>query len=273
MKLSTIALPGLLVTGLLAASCIPSVDEEEPGTPDGSTSAGSGGDGSGGSTSSSGGASTASGGVTSSGGTVGSGGVSSSGGVSGSGGLAGGSGGTTGAAGRSGGGGNVPTGGRSGLGGRTGAGGRAASSGQGGRSAAPSGQGGRAGPTGTAGSSGATTETFAQVAQILGTSCGVTGCHSDATHTDLRNDAGLYARLVNAAPTGTAAMAACKTMKLVTPNSPGTSVLSQIVKAAVTGCSPARMPDMCSTGGFPRACLSTAQISTIDGWITAGARM
>jgi len=271
MKLLPIALPGLLVTGLLVAACIPSVDEETPETPDGSTDGdGSGGHGSGGFTSSSGGASTASGGVTSSGGAVGSGGfTSSSGGVSGSGGLALGSGGTTGGAGRSGGGNSFPVGGRSGLGGRSGAGGRVGTGG----SAAPSGQGGRGGRGGTAGASGTTTGTFAQVAQILGTSCGVTNCHSDMTHSDLRNDAGLYARLVNAAPAGSAAMAACKTMKLVTPNSPSTSVLSQIVKAAVTGCSTARMPDMCSTGGLPRACLTAAQISTIDGWIMAGARM
>jgi len=267
MKLLPAALPGLFVTGLLVVSCIPSVDEEEPGTPDGSTGDdGSGGSGSGGFTSSSGGASTASGGV------VGSGGASSSasGGVSGSGGLAVGSGGTTGAAGRSGGGNVVPTGGRSGLGGRSAAGG--GRTGAGGRNSA-TGAGGRGGRAGTAGSSGTATATFAEVAQILGTSCGVTNCHSDMTHTDLRSDAGLYARLVNAAPTGTATMAACKTMKLVTPNSPSTSVLSQIVKAAVTGCSPARMPDTCSTNGLPRACLSAAQISTIDGWISGGARM
>ena len=266
MKLLPIALPGVLVTGLLVVSCIPSVDDE-PETPDGSTGDdGSGGSGSGGFTSSSGGASTASGGVTSSGGTVGSGGASSSasGGVTGSGG-------TTGAGGRSSGGNIVPTGGRSGLGGRaTAAGGR---TGAGGRSSSATGEGGRGGRSASAGSSGTATATFAQVAQILGTSCGTTSCHSDTTHTDLRNDAGLYMRLVNAAPTGSATMAACKTMKLVTPNSPSTSVLSQIVKAAVTGCSPARMPDMCSTAGLPRACLSTTQISTIDGWITAGARM
>jgi hypothetical protein len=99
-------------------------------------------------------------------------------------------------------------------------------------------------------------------------------CHDGSAHVDLRNNSGLYTRLVNGSPAGSQVMASCKTMKLVVPNTPATSVLSQIVKAKVTGCSNARMPDECSTSSSnPRACLTTAQISTIDSWISAGAPM
>ena len=40
--------------------------------------------------------------------------------------------------------------------------------------------------------------------------------------------------------------------------------------AKLTGCTNARMPDECPS---MRACLTTAQISTITSWITAGAPM
>jgi len=112
------------------------------------------------------------------------------------------------------------------------------------------------------------------VATLLGNSCGTGTCHDGSAHTDLRNNAGLYSRLVNAMPTGSAAMSMCKTKKLVVPNDATMSVLSQIVKAAVSGCSNARMPDDCSTSSAnPRRCLTTDQINTIDSWIMAGAPM
>ena len=59
--------------------------------------------------------------------------------------------------------------------------------------------GGAAGGTGGA-------ATFAQVAQILGTSCGTGTCHDGTDHVDLRNNTGLYGRIVNAMPDGARVM-------------------------------------------------------------------
>jgi hypothetical protein len=154
------------------------------------------------------------------------------------------------------------TGGKSGTGGAAvaGTGGRAIGLGTGGATTV---DGGTTGPA-----------TFVQVAQILGTSCGTGTCHQGAMHVDLRNNAGLHARLVSAMPAGTQVMAQCRTRTLVVPSNPAMSVISQVIKAAVTGCTTTRMPQMCSTtSATPRRCLTAAQIATIDGWIMAGAPM
>jgi len=131
---------------------------------------------------------------------------------------------------------------------------------------------GGAGIMGGAGGVSAMGAAFAPVAMILGTSCGTGNCHQAGPHIDLRNNATLHARLVGAMPNGTNTMAACKMKTMVVPSDLTMSVLSQIVKAAVPGCSNGRMPDDCSpTGTNPRPCLTAAQIATIDGWIMAGA--
>lgn len=134
---------------------------------------------------------------------------------------------------------------------------------------------GSAGAKGSGGSAGgASGGGFTAVATLLGMNCGTGGCHDGTAHTDLRNTTGLYTRLVNAMPTGSMAMTACKSKKLVVANDPSTSVLSEIIKAQVSGCSNARMPDNCSTSSAnPRRCLTADQISTIDSWIMAGATM
>jgi len=140
-------------------------------------------------------------------------------------------------------------------------------------SAGAKGSGGATGSGGAAGGSSGTA-TFSAVATILGNSCGTGGCHDGTAHTNLKNDSGLYTRIVNGMPSGSMAMSACKSKKLIVPSDTSMSVISQIVKASVSGCSNARMPDNCSTSSSnPRACLTSAQISTIDAWITAGAPM
>jgi hypothetical protein len=104
--------------------------------------------------------------------------------------------------------------------------------------------------------------------------CGTGTCHDGTNHVDLRNTTGLYARIVNASPNASKTEAMCKTMKLIVPNDAANSVISKAVKAKVTGCTNARMPDECSTTSTnPRACWTTAQISTLDTWIAAGAPM
>ncbi|MBC8132900.1 MAG: hypothetical protein H7X95_07950 [Deltaproteobacteria bacterium] len=243
----------LLGAGFLHVACLPA-EPAVNGT--GGRAPGSGG------TSATGGSSSGGSGTTSSGGTTGSGGAPGTGGVGTS------SGGATGSGGR-GTGGAVGSGGAISSGGATGSGG----SGMAGRT----GTGGLAGTGGTpgtgggsAGSSGAAT--FAAVATILGTNCATSPCHQGGGHVDLRNNAGLRARLVNVAPSGAMSMVACRTRTLVVPGNPGTSVMSQVVKGVVAGCTSARMPDECSTtSNNPRRCLTDAQIATIDSWITGGA--
>jgi hypothetical protein len=97
-------------------------------------------------------------------------------------------------------------------------------------------------------------------------------CHQPAgPHIDLTNPATLHARLVDFSPAGTKTMAGCKTMKVVTASDTANSLLSKVIKGAVQGCTNARMPDNCPGGMPARACLTAAQIATIDGWISAGA--
>ena len=237
MKLIHVAFALVLVGGLSGLACSPAEDTGGgSGGSSGSGGSGSGGNGSGGS---------GSGGKTSSGGS--SSGGSSSGGSSSGGSSSGGS-----------------SSGGSSSGGAVGSGGLSAGGSKG--------QGGSKG--GSSGGGGASGGGFAAVATLLNGSCVGGTCHDGSAHVDLRNNSGLYMRLVNMSPSASKTMATCKTMKLVVPNDTATSVLSQIIKAKVTGCSNARMPDECSTNSSnPRACLTTAQISTIDSWITAGAPM
>jgi hypothetical protein len=130
-----------------------------------------------------------------------------------------------------------------------------------------------AGTGGAMGGGGSTAATFAAVATILGTSCGTGTCHQGGAHVDLRNTAGLHGRIVSQMVAGTMSNTMCRTKTYIVPNDTANSVISQMIKAAVTGCG-ARMPDDCSTSGTnPRACLTAAQITTIDAWITAGAPM
>jgi hypothetical protein len=160
----------------------------------------------------------------------------------------------------------VGTGGTPPAGGSTGKGGQAAGTGgTTGGGGKPAGNGGTVG--GAGGSSGGG---FAPVAMILGMNCGTGTCHMGGAHSDLRNNAGLYARIVGAKALGMS----CNTKTLIVPSSTATSAISQVIKGPFTGCSDARMPNQCSpTSAMPRACLTTAQIAVIDSWITAGAPM
>lgn len=231
----------IFVTGLMVFGCAPADPAGADGT--GGKPAGSGG-------------SLATGGTNASGGTTGSGGATSSGGATNTGGATGTGGAIAGT------GGNSSSGGAPGSGGAaTGSGGR----GGGGRMGMGMGTGG--GPTG--GGSGSGTS-FAAVATILGSSCGTGMCHQPAgPHVDLTNNAGLRTRLVGGMPNGTMTMAMCKTKTLVVAGDPATSVISQVIKGKVMGCTNARMPDNCPSAMRP--CLTMAQIATIDGWIMGGA--
>jgi hypothetical protein len=242
---------GALAAAFLILGCAP--EPVDPGKP-----------GSGGSSSATGGAPGSSGGAPGSGG-------ASSGGAPGSGGASSGgasSGGATGSGGRG-------SGGATGSGGSTGSGGRGTGGSGTGTGGAATGTGGRGtggGASGTGGGSGGgSTGTFAAAAAIFGTSCGTGMCHQGGAHVDLRNTAGLRDRIVSKMVSGTNSMASCQTKTYIVPNNPAMSVISQIIKAAVTGCG-ARMPDDCSTSSAnPRRCLTTEQIATIDAWINAGA--
>ena len=108
------------------------------------------------------------------------------------------------------------------------------------------------------------------MAQILGASCGTGTCHDGADHVDLRNNAGLYGRIVNGMPDGARTMAACMTRTLVIPGDATNSVIARVIAGAYSGCTNARMPDDCPQ---MRQCLTAAQIATITSWITAGAPM
>ena len=143
-----------------------------------------------------------------------------------------------------------------------GRGGNAGMAGRGGNAGGGRGGNGATGGTATGGTGGAAT--FAQVATILGTSCGTGNCHNGSQHVDLRNNAGLYDRIVDASPSGSQTMTACETRTLVVPGNAAMSVIAQVISMAVSGCTNARMPD---------ECLTAAQISTITSWINAGAPM
>ncbi|MEO5768445.1 MAG: hypothetical protein ABIS92_08845 [Polyangia bacterium] len=230
----------IFVTGLMVFGCSPA----DPAV----------GDGTGGKPAGSGGSSVATGGTNASGGTTGSGGATSSGGA-------------------------TNTGGATGTGGAiAGTGGDSASGGAPGSGGAATGTGGRMG-MGTGGSMGMGTggsgsgPSFAAVATIMGSSCGTGMCHQPAgPHVDLTNNAGLRGRLVGGMPNGSKTMAMCKTKTLVVAGNPAASVISQVIKGPMAGCTNARMPDECSTTSTkPRACLTMAQIATIDDWIMGGA--
>jgi hypothetical protein len=190
-------------------------------------------------------------------GTAGTTGDAGRGGTTGTGGR--GNGGTTGTGGR-GNGGSIGTG-TAGRGGTTGTAGRGGTTGSGGRAGTGGGAAGGAGGAAT----------FAQVATILGTSCGTGDCHNGTDHVDLRNNTGLYTRIVNGSPSGAKTMSSCTSRKLIVPNNVAMSVIAQAVMASVSGCTNARMPDDCPTTNRP--CLTTAQINTITSWINAGAPM
>jgi hypothetical protein len=203
------------------------------------------------------------------GGIVSTGGVSTTGGVSPTGGGAG-KGGTSagGTAGKSSGGSGGAGGSTAGKGG--GGSGGTAGGGAGGASAGKGGGGGSAGTMGGAsgggagGSGGATGATFKAVAEWLGSKC--SSCHDGGDkHDSLKNDSGLYDRLMGNPTKG---IDACKSQKMVVPNMPEDSLILQKVEeddAGRKGCG-ARMPYMCGN-----ACFDAKQIDTIRSWIMAGA--
>ena len=252
--------------------------------------AGCGGDGSGGEAGNGGGSTAGSngngGGSAGEGGTTGAAGDGAAGAAGGNNGMAGrggdngmaGRGGNNGMAGRGGNNGMAGRGGNNGMAGRggnngmAGRGGNDGMAGRGGNNgmAGRGGNagGGRGGSGGAGGTGGAAT--FAQVATILGASCGTGDCHDGTEHVDLRNNAGLYARIVDASPTGSRTMSACTSRTLIVPGNTSMSVIAQAIMMSVSGCTNARMPDECPS---MRPCLTAAQISTITSWINAGAPM
>lgn len=252
LNLSRAAL-GALAAAFLVIGCAPEpVEPTKPGSGGSSNPASGGAQGSSGGAPGTGGAS--------SGGAPGSGG-SSSGGASGTGGR--GTGGGSNSGGASG------TGGR-GTGGGTASGGSGTATGGSGSGTGGKGTGGGGAATGGS-SGGGSSGTFTAAANIFGMNCGTGQCHQGGAHVDLRNTPGLRDRIVSKMVSGTNSMMSCRTKTYVVPNDTANSVISQIIKAAVTGCG-ARMPDDCSTSSAtPRRCLTNDQIATIDAWIMAGA--
>ncbi len=229
--------PGVSLLPAVQQSCIEQWAEGliNPGTSGGGQLSGAGG-GTG-----TGGATTSTGGITGTGGS----GISTNGsGGSAEGGTSGATGGGTGGspAGKGGAGGRIGTGGTVGAGGTTGAAGRG----------------------GTGGTTGGTNGTFTQVAALLMTNCAP--CHDGTAHTDLRTT-GLYARIVGGHSIASA-NAACVSQTLVVAGNSSMSLISKKVHGAnLNGCG-TQMPKGCTPG---TTCLTTAQMSTIDTWINAGA--
>ena len=204
-----------------------------------------------------------SGGASSTGGTTATGGNSSTGGATATGGTS--TGGTTATGGTIGTGGTHATGGTTGSGGVIGTGGNPGSGGGGAGRSGSGGSTGMAGNNGTGGAGGGTA-TFADVTALFAANC--VSCHDGTAHTDLRAS-GLYSRIVNQNATKS-----CTTQKLIVPNSPSTSLISNKIKGTNLGGCGVRMPNGCSTtSSNPRACLTTTQIATVDNWINAGAPM
>ncbi len=157
-------------------------------------------------------------------------------------------------------GGTTGTGGAQATGGTTGTGGVLATGGTTG-TGGMAGHSGGAGSNGTGGAGGGAAASFADVTALFAANC--IGCHTGTPHTDLRA-AGLYARIVNQNDT----KAPCTAQKLIVPNNPAMSLISNKIKGTnLNGCGN-RMPSGCTT-----KCLMPAQIATVDNWINAGAPM
>jgi hypothetical protein len=179
------------------------------------------------------------------------GGLKSTGGV----GTGGSTGGTTTAKGGSGGGGTMGVGGGGkGSGGATG--GRTGLGGSGGKSS--SGGGGTGGKA-AGGSGGGATATFASVATVIQNKCG--NCHtSTARMPVLKNDANLRTTLT------TYKVARCGNNPMVTPMDTAKSALVAVVSKSCMGLA---MPTPCNT----TPCIPSADLTTIQNWIMAGAPM
>jgi hypothetical protein len=111
--------------------------------------------------------------------------------------------------------------------------------------------------------------TFASVRSIMSTSCAFTGCHHQGGGTkqvDLRDNAGLYARLMGQAPS--TADAACRNRTLVVPGKPDMSLIVAMIEA------PAAPRMMCGEQmpkGCKDNCLLDEEIATFVNWIAMGA--
>jgi hypothetical protein len=170
-------------------------------------------------------------------------------------GTGGSTGGTSTAKGGSGGGGTMGSGGGGkGSGGATG--GRTSLGGQGGKSSGGGGSGGKA-----AGGSGggASAATFASVATVLQNKCG--NCHATSARMPvLKNDANLRTTLT------TYKVARCGNNPMVTPMDTAKSALVAVVSKSCMGLA---MPTPCNT----TPCIPSADLTTIQNWIMAGAPM
>ena len=150
----------------------------------------------------------------------------------------------------------------------TGTGGSGAGAGSAGTASSTDGGGGTTGQ-GAAGSGGAGAGsgagvgvTFGQISTLIPGTCGGTECHTGTQELSLRNDAGLYRRLLDTA------VSECGGAHLVVPGNPQGSAIIQLVNRRCTKRGmPFYMPKDCTRN----PCLPASQIQTITNWIQAGA--
>jgi hypothetical protein len=168
------------------------------------------------------------------------------------------------------------------TGGSVGVGGSAGGSGGSGGGSGGSGGGSGGSGGGSGGSGGGSGVTFAQVSNLLATSCKGGNCHDKGNaknNIDLVTMDGLYTRLTMPIPDTIQHCGGGTT--LVTPNDTAKSFLyvatagptNDKVSCAKKGGGTemiARMPDDCPTAQRP--CLTDVQIKLISDWITSGAK-
>lgn len=161
-----------------------------------------------------------------------------------------------------------------GAGGGTGGGGTGGAGGTGGGTGGSGGSGGSGGAGGSGGSGGGNGATFAQVKQVLSSSCAGNQCHSEPSqHIDWVTETGLYERLTTVIGNKGAD---CKGSTPVVAGD-ANSLLIRIVKGNTMCVADGggmqdipRMPNKCGQGGGPQ-CLTEDKIKIISDWIAAGA--
>jgi len=111
------------------------------------------------------------------------------------------------------------------------------------------------GSPGAAGSSAA----FAKVSMILGSNCGIKGCHADKQSPHFVPGPMLYETL-----TGATVLAECGYTRLVEEGDPAKSALVRLMNRQCDGFT---MPPSCNK----TPCLATADLQALSDWIQAGA--
>ena len=123
-------------------------------------------------------------------------------------------------------------------------------------SAGSAGSGGTAGALGAAGSSAA----FAAVSSILGSNCGIKGCHADKQSPHFVPGPLLYATLTGP----NTVLAECGYTKFVEAGDPAKSALVRLMNRQCDGFT---MPPSCNQA----TCLAAADLKALSDWIQAGA--